>query len=87
MSTFFEDNHPFPINSIVCHANYPESKFRVIGHLGPDLCKLTCMNTPGRLAKMANIRQLQLLEVIPPSRPVTRATYTPSIQIRNTSAV
>ncbi|MEM9771102.1 MAG: hypothetical protein AAF889_05820 [Cyanobacteria bacterium P01_D01_bin.73] len=77
------NTHPFPINSIVCHADYPDSTFRVIGHLGPDLCKLTCVNTPGRFAQMANIRQLSLLKVIPPSHPETRAVYTPRILIRN----
>ncbi|MGD1850145.1 MAG: hypothetical protein ACFCBU_05915 [Cyanophyceae cyanobacterium] len=83
MQPSFNNTHPFPINSIVCHADYPDSKFRVIGHLGPDLCKLTCMNTPGRFAQMANISQLSLVEVIPPSPPATRAVYTPSILIRN----
>ncbi|MGD1937370.1 MAG: hypothetical protein ACFCA4_07440 [Cyanophyceae cyanobacterium] len=83
MQPSFENTRPFPINSIVCHADYPESKFRVIGHLGPDLCKLTCMNTPGRFGQMANIRQLSLVKVIPPSQPATRAVYTPSILIRN----
>lgn len=83
MQPSFETTHPFPINSIVRHEHYPESKFRVIGHLGPDLCKLTCMDTPGRFAQMANIRSLRLVKVIPPSQPATRAAYTPSILIRN----
>ncbi|MEM6503430.1 MAG: hypothetical protein AAF685_16540 [Cyanobacteria bacterium P01_C01_bin.89] len=41
------------------------------------------MNTPGRFGQMANIRQLSLVKVIPPSQPATRAVYTPSILIRN----
>ena len=87
MQPSFENNSPFPINSIVRHADYPDSTFRVIGHLGPDLCKLTCMDTPGRFSQMANIRQLSLVKVIPPSQPAASADYTPSILIRNIPAL
>ena len=87
MHSSFEHTSPFPINSIVRHAEYPDSTFRVIGHLGPDLCKLTCMDTPGRFAQMANIRQLRLVKVIPPSQPATRANYSPNIPIRNIPAI
>ena len=75
--------NPFSINSVVRHQKHPEALFRVIGQLGPDMCKVTWINCPGRFAEMVNVRELTLVEVLPPAAPVTPVDYQPKTMIRN----
>ena len=76
-------NNPFPVNSIVERSDHPNTRLRVIGHLGPDMCKVTWMNTPGRFAEMVNVRHLRLIEVLPPGNPAAPTIYDPKTMIRN----
>lgn len=76
-------SNPFPINSIVERRNHPNARLRVIGQLGPDMCKVTWIDTPGRFAEMVNVRDLTLIEVMPPAKPETPALYDPRVRIRN----